>query len=188
MKAIIGDHQALDISLDYNWGYPGLPIWDIELRNQIETLVNSDVEKVFFSCGYPLMGFQKKGEILRLNSNESIVFSQDERGFFYKQENWKKLSEEENAMLFEQFFKTLDNIIEGLKDKIIFLPITAYFHEKIRKTKVNTPSVYDYLLSNNYSTVKLENLLTNKLQFKNQYGRLTRKSVETIQGNLMQGI
>ncbi len=179
--AFIGDCHALhkkfkefpDIT---TWGINGLPVWDIKLKEKIDEIVLGDFEKIYFSCCYPLMGFTKKSNILKLY-NGFLNFNQKERGFINR-DNLKKLSTEEKSAICDKYIERLKLLTE--KDsRIKLIPITILWHEVIRKSRLDIPPLYDKV-KQEFNTLDISWILNSKFDFVDKFGQLHPFSMEKV--------
>ncbi|MGB3513087.1 MAG: hypothetical protein WBA93_28510 [Microcoleaceae cyanobacterium] len=186
--AVVGDHYASYIKADYNHGIKGCPAWDIELKETVEDLIHQDFDKIYLSCGFPLMGFKKHDEAIGASAriDSFIAYDESERGF-YSCSNWRKIIKDEStvAMLWAAWRRAVDDLY-GMSENIWILPIALYWYELRIKEKI--PRIYADFGAKYSRWVNVPAVIQgDKFKFQSRYGRLTPETVKEFEEVLNNG-
>ncbi|NET40580.1 hypothetical protein [Okeania sp. SIO2B3] len=180
--AIVGDSHATYLPSDANKGIPGLPAWDIELKEMTESLITQDYDRIYLSPGFYLVGVKKAEKAIEASKSNIFIPCQKEDRSFYSKSNWRKfiLNEDKSKELYDAWAKAVKTLY-NLSDNIWLLPLSMYWFEmKIKKEKI----------IKNYSTfcakfsriINVEPILKkNPFFHNNKFGRLTKEGISLLQ-------
>jgi len=179
---LIGDHHAIHPVIEAspgiaNWGIGGLPVWDVELQRKLDEILSGNFERIYFSCSHPLAGCEKYEEIATL-SGEFISFEQAERGFLYKEKR-RNFSPENIQVMIEKYFEYI-LLILSLDSRIRLFPLTVYWHELRRKSKLKMPPIYEKLISLRSFDVSSVAVLNDLFSFVDEFGYLHPNIVNKV--------
>jgi len=148
-NAIIGDSIPKTLNQRifpkyFLWGLPGCSVWDIELKNRLNTVSNQGASTIFLSCCLELNGYSKVNYIKDSLVNGEILwmtFGEDQRPF-----RWRKfdISEMEREILLSGFLQQCEKILEEYPSVILY-PHAAWFYQNHLPSSLSYPSLVEEL-------------------------------------------
>ncbi len=179
--AIVGDKHAAYLQANYNKGIPGLPAWDIELKQIIEELLPQNFDRIYISPGFYLMGIKKADEAIEVSGTKDCFISckKEERGF-YSNSNWRSfIKNEADANMLWAAWKGAVKELYNLSDNIWLLPISLYWYELKIKEKII--KLYPSFCADFSRLINVAAILQgNKFYHKDRFGNLSKDGIEKI--------